>query len=61
MSTMELFAISAAFAQDGSISLESPSDVSLMGLFLQAGLVVKLVMVPLAQIHNLIKREQVML
>ena len=44
---MELFAVSAAFAQDGGISLESPSDVSLMGLFLQAGVVVKLVMVGL--------------
>ena len=45
---MELFAVSTAFAQEGGvIQLESPSDVSLVGLFLQAGLVVKLVMIGL--------------
>lgn len=48
MSTIELFAVSAAFAQEnGAISLDSPSDVSLVGLFLQAGFVVKLVMIGL--------------
>ena len=48
MNGITLFAVSAAFAQDVTSSgLEAAGDVSLRGLFLQAGFTVQLVMIGL--------------
>ncbi len=48
MTGMTLFAVTAAFAQEVSQSgLSKAGDVSLLGLFMQAGLTVKLVMIGL--------------
>ncbi len=48
MSGIELFAVSAAFAQEvTSGGLEAAGDTSILGLFIQAGFTVKLVMIGL--------------